>query len=724
MRQVFLEKGAIVVKEVSRPLLDEHSVLVSVQYSFISSGTEVATISNANSSILSNVPYKIKKVIESVADVGIEGTKALIKGKLVGQSTMIGYSCAGRILEVGAKVTRFRSGDLVACAGAGLANHADLICVPEHLVAKVTSQEHLKAASITTIGAIALQGIRRAQPQLGETVCVIGLGLLGQITVQLAKLSGCTVVGIDLIPERLALAQQLGADYVYNAQDELLKKEIDFLTQHYGVDHTLVTAASKSDAIMQQAMELTRKKGNVVIVGDVGLKLERDPFYKKEINVLISCSYGPGRYDTLYEQKGIDYPYAYVRWTEQRNMQSFVDLLEKGGLNLAPLISKEADIENAAQAYEELKSQSALGVVLCYGVRQEKQELTANNACANAADTQGRFLPARKEKLRVGIVGAGGFAKIKLLPAIAKIDGIKINAVVDADMGNALSVSKLYGAAQALSYDDQLFQDDLVDVVVIASPHKFHCDQAMRALKSGKAVFMEKPMVSDYEQYARFSTFLHRFSDAPLCVDYNRSFSPYMQKIKKAIEKRHSPLMVHYRMNAGYISKDHWVQSDVGAGRIIGEACHIVDLFCFLTDAKPLAVSVEAMHTAKDDIFPTDNFSAQLTFEDGSICTLLYTSLGHNQLGKERMELFFDGKTIVMDDYAQLHGFGFPNTFHETTVSPDKGHEALIHQFFTSIKQPSFMPPIPFDRLALVAQLTLIIDALACQGGGTKEIGI
>lgn len=723
MRQLFLEKGAIVVKEVSRPLLDEHSVLVSVQYSFISSGTEVATISNANSSIFSNVPYKIKKVIESVSDVGIEGTKALIKGKIVGQSTVIGYSCSGRILEVGAKVTRFRTGDLVACAGAGLANHADLVCVPEHLIAKVTKEEHLKLASITTIGAIALQGVRRASPQLGETVCVIGLGLLGQITVQLAKLAGCTVIGIDLLDERLTLAKELGADYVYNAQDPLLKKDIEFLTQHHGVDHTLITAASKSDAIMQQAMELTRRKGKVVIVGDVGLKLERDPFYKKEIDVLISCSYGPGRYDSTYEQKGIDYPYAYVRWTEQRNMQSFVQLLEQGKLKLAPLMSVETDIEHAAVAYEQITKQSALGVVLRYGSKQESPESKAEDTIS-PTDKNIRFLPARAEKLRVGIVGAGGFAKIKLLPLMAKIDGIKINAVVDADMGNALSISKLYGAARALSHDDELFSDDLVDVVVIASPHKFHCDQAMRALKSGKAVFMEKPMVSDYEQYARFATFLHRFSDAPLCVDYNRSFSPFMQKVKRSIEKRHSPLMIHYRMNAGYISKDHWVQSDIGAGRIIGEACHIVDLFCFLTDSKPLAVSVEAMHTAKDDIFPTDNFSAQITFEDGSICTLLYTSLGHNQLGKERMELFFDGKTIVMDDYAQLHGFGFPNTFHETTVAPDKGHEALLNQFFDSIKQPSFVPPISFDRLALVAHLTLMIDALACQGGGTKEIGL
>lgn len=716
MRQLFLEKGNAVVKEVCQPLLDEYSVLVSVHYSFISSGTEVATINNAQASLISNVPYKIKKVLESVKLNGIEATKALIKGKLSGELQAIGYSCSGSVIATGAKVRNVRPGDWVACAGSSLANHADMVCVPEHLVVRVENPEHLKAASLTTIGAIALQGIRRANPQLGETVCVLGLGLLGQITVQLAKLSGCTVIGIDLVAERLDLAKKMGADHIYNAADPQIKKEIEFATQQHGVDCTIITAASKSDAIIQQAMEFTRRKGKVVLVGDVGMNVSRDPLYKKEIDFLISCSYGPGRYDALYEQKGQDYPLAYVRWTEQRNLQAFVQLIEQKKISADLLITAETDLANVPQAYEKLKNRQALGIVLNYGPKEDV--LKSEHQLQKPV----HFVPAARAQWRVGFVGAGGFAKIKLMPIIARLESAKINAVVDADIATSMNVSNIYGAARALTADDELFSEDLVDVVVIASPHKFHCDQAIKALRHGKAVFLEKPMVTDKDQLQRFVSLLATYPNAPICVDYNRSFAPYVQKIKKEVAKRHSPLVVHYRMNAGFIPKEHWVQTDIGAGRIIGEACHIVDLFCYLTDSKPVSVSVEAVHASTNNIFPTDNFSAQIRFADGSICTLLYTALGHAQLGKERMELFFDSKTIVMDDFTQLHGFGFPSTFNETTLSPDKGHETLLTMFFKHLNAPAFEPPISFDRLKTTAELTLIIDQLACEGGGEKQL--
>jgi predicted dehydrogenase/threonine dehydrogenase-like Zn-dependent dehydrogenase len=727
MRHLFLEKGEVVVKEVCQPLLDDHAVLVSVYYSFISSGTEVATISNAQASLLSNIPDKIKKVLESVSSHGIEGTKALIKGKLKGQVQLLGYSCSGRVIAVGSKITKFRAGDFVACAGAGFANHADIVCVPENLVAKINDASILKSASITTIGAIALQGIRRAHLQLGETVCVLGLGLLGQITVQLAKLSGCTVIGIDLLQERLDAAKQLGADYVYCASDDMVQKEIEFLTQHYGVDVTLITAASKSDAIMQQAMEITRKKGKVVLVGDVGLNVSRDPFYKKEIDFLISCSYGPGRYDAQYEQKGQDYPFAYVRWTENRNMQAFVQLLEQRKLNIDILISQEISLDDIQDAYACIKEKQALGIVLCYGskceinsVDTQKKDLTHKDEIVQKKEF--RFVPAQKDTLRVGFVGAGGFAKIKLMPIVSNIKAVTINAIVDADISTSLNACKLFGGARALVNDHDLFNDDLVDVVIIASPHKYHCEQALRALEHGKAVFLEKPMVTDFEQFERLRTFLDNHKQAPFCVDYNRSFAPFIQKIKKAIEKRHSPLMVHYRMNAGFISKEHWVQTDIGAGRIIGEACHIFDLFCYLTEAKPVSVSVEALHAATDDIFPTDNFSTQITFDDGSICSLLYTALGHAGLGKERMEIFYDSKSIVMDDYIKLQGYGLPHNFNEVTKHADKGHKNLISLFFNQLRQPQFTAPISLQRLNTAAQLTLMIDKLACEGGGSKQI--
>lgn len=719
MRQVFLSKGTVSLKEVCQPLLDDNSVLVLVRYSFISSGTEVATLKQAQSSVLfSNIPQKVKKVLESVAQNGVQGTRELIRGRLQGEVQTLGYSCSGQVAAVGKNIKNLKVGDFVACAGAGLASHAEIVCVPENLVVKVSEEKFLRAASLTTIGAIALQGVRRAQPQLGETVCVIGLGLLGQITVQLLKRAGCTVVGIDIMPDRLRLAKRLGADKLLNASLDDVNAEIAFFTEHYGVDSAIITAASQSDTIVQQAMEVTRKKGKVVVVGDVGLNLQRAPFYAKEIDFLISCSYGPGRYDASYEREGKDYPYAFVRWTENRNMQSFLSLIEQDKIDVHSLIAHEVPLHEVEKAYDLLKSGSGLGLVLNYGTSLSDAVVPQEH---NSQQAEVTFAPALNETVRVGLIGAGGFAKIKLMPIVTHIKKVKINAVVDSDVANSMNAKNLYGAAKALVNDKDLFQEDLVDALVIASPHKFHCEQILNGLRHGKAVFCEKPMVTSFEQLDALNAFLDKNAATRLCVDYNRSFAPYMQKIKKALQGRSTPLVAHYRMNAGYIPAQHWVQSEIGAGRIIGEACHIFDLFYFLTDAHPVAVSVEALHPTQKDLFATDNFSAQVSFSDGSICTLLYTALGHADLGKERLELFFDGKTIVMNDYKELYGFGMPSSFAEKTNSPDKGHEALVQAFFESIKKETFVPPISFERLRSVAQLTLTIDQLACQGGGKKE---
>ena len=733
MRQVFLEKGTVVVKDVCRPLLDDFSILVSVHYSFVSSGTELATIQHSKQNqIFQNVPQKIKKVLESVSKNGIEGTKALIKGKLKGNLQNLGYSCSGRVIAVGKKVRNFREGDYVACAGAGLANHADIVCVPELLAVKLRDKRFLKAGSLTTVGAIALQGIRRAGLQLGETVCVIGLGLLGQITIQLAKLSGCRVVGIDLIPDRIRLARRFGATLGLNAAQDEVRKEIEFLTGHHGVDSTIITAASQSDSIVQQAMEVTRKKGRVVLVGDVGLNLQRSPFYKKEIDFLISCSYGPGRYDQKYEREAKDYPYAFVRWTENRNMQAFVNLMQNGAIDVDGLIAHEASLEKVEQAYEMLRCGKGLGVVLNYlPLRHSCETQAAQDRPKQEPKDEDKieeeqkdlkFRPVVRDKIRVGVVGAGGFAKVKLMPIISKIKKVEINAIVDADIGNATNNCRLYAAAKALTDDRDLFKEDLVDAVVIASPHKFHSSHITNALRSGKAVFCEKPMVTDYNQLHRVADFFKKHPEAFLCVDFNRSFSPYMQKIKQVIKNRTTPLVIHYRMNARYIPGDHWVQTEVGAGRIIGEACHIFDLFSFLTDARPVSVSAEALHAQQEDIFSSDNFTAQIRFDDGSICSLLYSAVGHADLGKERMELFFDGKSIVMNDYKELTGFGLPRSFNEKTSSPDKGHEQLLKQFFRSLTEKG-VSPISFDRLYQVSELSLIVDSLVAAGGGEKERG-
>jgi predicted dehydrogenase/threonine dehydrogenase-like Zn-dependent dehydrogenase len=734
MRQVFLDKGNITVKEVAEPSLDDHLVLVAVRYSLISSGTELATINQAKTGIFNNVPHKIKKVLESIKLNGLQATTSLIKEKIRGDVQSLGYSCSGQVIAVGKKVKNIRAGDLVACAGAGYANHADLVCVPESLVVPVRNEQFLRAASLTTLGAIALQGVRQADVVIGEYVAVIGLGLLGQLTVQLAKKSGAFVIGIDLLPDRVALARQHGADVAFQVSEHDIIAEIAFLTNHYGVDVTIITAASTSNEIIQQAMQITRKKGRVVVVGDIGLTVSRDPFYQKEIDLRISCSYGPGRYDPSYEEFSNDYPYAYVRWTENRNMQAFVSLLERQEIVIDNLISKEATLETVEYVYKQLQEKEVIGILLNYRKEyvshgavkttltpQEAQDYTSHDP---SVKNQLKFIPAKKDSVRVGFVGVGGFAKIKLLPIVSKLKNTSIDAIVDADISNSMSVSRTYGAAKAYACDNELFQQDIVDAVVIASPHKFHCDQALMALKKGKAVFLEKPMVTSFEQLERLRQFFREYPEAPFCVDYNRSFSPFMQKIKAAVDHRHAPMMVHYRMNAGYVPKEHWIQTAIGAGRIIGEACHIIELFCFLVGSKPRTVSVEAIHASRDDIFPTDNLTVQIRFAEGSICSLLYTALGHKTLSKERMEVHFDGKTIIMDDYMKLEGYGMPSSFAESTPFPNKGHETLLNQFFTSFRKGYNATPIAWDHLDMVAELTLIIDQLACRGGGEHEFQV
>lgn len=722
MRQLFLEKGTVAIKEVCEPLLDDHSILVSVHYSFISSGTEIASIVHAKQSVLfSNVPQKIKQLFESIAMQGADQANDLMQGRLQRMAQQLGYSCSGQVIAIGKKVQSVRVGDFVACAGAGVANHADIVCVPEHLIVKLSDERHLKGASIVAIGAIALQGIRRAELQIGETVCVIGLGLLGQLTVQLAKNAGCRVVGIDIVQERLDLAASLGADKVFNCAEQNVVDDVKYFTNQYGADATIITAASKSDTVMQQAMEMTRKKGTVVLVGDVGLHLEREPFYAKEIDFKISCSYGPGRYDAAYE-KGQDYPYAYVRWTENRNMQAIVTLIEQGALAIDRIITTQINFHDIAKVQQEFAQQHGLGAILWYKDSKHTAHHAVQKEFALEAPQEIRFTPARRNELNVAVIGAGPFAQSTLMPIMRNIRNVNITTVVDANVANSIGVSHQYGAACALVNDTDLFSYNEVDAVLIASRHKLHAEQSLRALQQGKAVFLEKPMVTDFEQLEQFRAFLKRHPSIPFCVDYNRSFAPFITKIKRAIAQRSSPLVIHYRMNAGFIPKEHWIQTESGAGRLIGEACHIFDLFCFLTEAKPRSVSVEALQSSHDNLFPTDNFSVQISFNDGSICSLLYTSLGDSGLGMERMELFFDSKAIVMDDYMSLRGYGLPKAFNDYVQEPDRGHRALIGGFFNGLLREEYKPLISHERLLSVAELTLIIDKLACEGGGEKSL--
>lgn len=712
-RQVFLKKGKVQTDLVSAPLISSRNVLIRVHYSFISSGTEGATIAASGKGLLakyvSHVAQNTQKMVDAVKEHGITGTMALLKEKN-NKLMPLGYSCSGQVIAVGADVEKFSVGDFVACAGSTSAYHSDIVCVPQNLIVRVRRQENLKSASLCAIGAIALQAVRRSQIQLGESVCVIGLGLIGQIIVQLLKKSGCTVIGVDVQQERLDLAKKSGADYVFNPLGCDVVKEVETITGHHGVDVTIISAASQSGDIIQQAMQATRRKGRVVLVGDVAIDFDRDPFYSKEIDFLISCSYGPGRYDATYENDGSDYPYAYVRWTENRNMMCFVDLLEKGDLKTDLLISGQYSINDANKAYDSLQAGNVLGVVLTYDLKASPNEQKKTLAVQQRST----------EVVRVGVVGVGGFAKTKILPLLAAAKNVSIKSIIDADIANATTIAQIYKAESAGNDCKKISADEDIDAVIIATPHGLHASQAIDCLSAGKAVLVEKPAAVSFEQFAQLKQ-VANYSNVPFCVDFNRSCSPFMQKIKQVVVTRINPMIITYRMNAGYLPKTHWIQSSTNRGRIVGEACHIFELFCFLTDAQPLAVSVSSLHPLTDDHLLTDNVVAVLHMSDGSTCSLTYTSLGHSAVSKEYMEIFFDGKTIVMNDFTDLTGFGIAKKFNEKNCTPDKGHAQLIKDFFKAVQEQGPMP-IPLERIFWATEVSLIVDKLARMGGGYEML--
>ena len=655
MKQVLIKKGSVIVDNVPAPLIDPDSVLVEVAYSLISAGTEMTGVQQSGKPLVKQAleqPEKVRKLVDYMRQHGVQKTVARVQGK-INDGVPTGYSCSGIVIQVGENITDIEPGQLVACAGAGKANHAEIVLVPRNLVVKVPDGCDLRDAASTTLGAIALQGVRRADPRLGEIVAVIGLGLVGQITVQLLLAAGCRVIGIDLDRRRVELAKKMGMDVGFMPSETDLLTEVQHFTAGYGVDSTIIAAASQSDAIVQQAMEITRKKGRVVVVGAVGLGVQRSPFYEKELDFLISCSYGPGRYDGQYEEKGVDYPYAYVRWTENRNMAEYLRLIAEGRLNIRPLLEQAYDISDAAEAYETLNvnADKPLGVLLTYGLGQVD--------LARKQETKVTLRPFKaRDKINIAVIGAGGFAKGMRLPNLQKLSDLyHIRAIVSATGTNAKATARQFEADYATSNYDDVLADDTVDMVLISTRHHWHARQAIAAARAGKAIFLEKPMALNQTELDELIAVLEE-AQVPFMVGFNRRFSPAVQRAKEIIAGRQNPLMVFYRMNAGYLPPEHWTQTKEGGGRIIGEACHIVDLFQYLIGASVTEVSATAITPQTGHILSGDNVTITLSYEDGSVATLLYTALGSQDFGKEYMELYADGKVLVLDDYRALRVYG------------------------------------------------------------------
>jgi len=702
VKQILVSKGSIKVEDVPAPLVGDQEILVQVHYSCISTGTEVAGVKSSGESLYKKAlkkPQNVKKVLEMIRTQGLKKTIVRVKSE-TDIAKPIGYSASGLVLEVGKEIKDIKQGDRAACAGAGIANHAEFIAVPRNLMVKVPQDLPLDIASTVTLGSISMQGVRRADPRLGEYVAVIGLGILGQLTSQMLKANGSKVIGIDIDRKRVDIALSLGIDRGLNPGEDNIIDEVIGFSDGFGVDSVIITASTENSEIINQAMEMCRKKGRVVIVGAVGLNLRREEFYKKELDVLISTSYGPGRYDEQYELYGKDYPYAYIRWTENRNMEEYLCLLKDKKINIKPLIEKVYPIENASKAYEELKigGSRPLIVLLEYNKESVLERKTIVSTTKKIS----------KEKINVALIGAGGFAKGTHLPNLKKLNNFyNIYAISDKDGNNAKSIAKEYGSSYATTDFREVLKDKNVNMAIIATRHNLHTQISIEAAKAGKAVFVEKPMALNGGELKKLVQVLEE-TKVPFMVGFNRRFSSYAQRIKEVIGNRQNPMIINYRMNAGFIPKEHWVHTEEGGGRNIGEACHIYDLFNFLTESENESVSASSINPKTENYARNDNFVAIIKYKDGSVCNLVYTSLGTKEVTKEQMDIYVDGKIIHLNDYKELEIFGTKIKNMGTKVQ-HKGHYEEMIQFAKSIKEGDGYP-IPLWQLIQATNISFEVE--------------
>lgn len=658
MKQVLIKAGSAVVSEVPAPFVGRSNILVQVGHSCVSVGTEMAGVRMSGLPLYRRAlkqPEAVKQVLAMIGEQGLKRTIDRVSGKLAAGAPT-GYSAAGRVIAVGDDVEGFAVGDLVACAGAGIANHAEIIDVPVNLAAALPDGVGTEIGSTVTLGAIALQGVRRAQPTLGETFVVVGLGVLGQITAQLLKANGCRVIGIDLDPKRIETALGNGMDVGLEPSAEDYVARVAMHTDGIGADGAIVTAASASHNIISDAMRACRKKGRVVLVGDVGLNLNRADFYQKELDFLISSSYGPGRYDPVYEEGGQDYPLPYVRWTENRNMQAYLDLLAAGRIRLDGFFGEPYPVDRAGEAYEALKTEGEkpLMVLLSYPAAADAAR-TRRVAIAPPAPAAG--------KLRVAVAGASVFTQSVHLPNLLALRAdYEIRAVMSRTGANARAVAASAEAAYCTTDFAEILADPDIDLVLIGTRHDLHAGMALESLRAGKHVFVEKPLALTHEELDAIGAFYAERPEGPvLMTGFNRRFAPAISHIRALLAGRTTPIIANYRMNAGYLPLDHWLQGPEGGSRNLGEACHIYDLFCALCGSADVA-RIEALSAApySPQWVRTDNFVATIGFADGSVCTLTYTAMGDKAFPKEQMDVFVDGKVIHLHDYKRVdvHGGG------------------------------------------------------------------
>ncbi|MGH7496838.1 MAG: bi-domain-containing oxidoreductase [bacterium] len=708
MKQVIqsYRTGQLEVMEAPAPLLRKGRVLVQTAYSLISAGTERAKLDIAKKSLLAKArsrPDLVKKVLQKARQDGPWRTWLSVWQRL-NTPVSLGYSSAGVILEVAEDVVGLKRGDQVACAGE-YANHAETIAVPQNLVARVPESVGLDRAAFAAVGAIALQGVRQAGLQIGERVAVIGLGLIGLLTVQILKASGCQTIGLDVAPNHLMLGKQLGCLEVISIDDRDLLDKVQAFTGGHGVDATIIAAATRSSRPIEQAGAITREKGRVVVVGAVGMNMSRDAYYRKELDLRFSRSYGPGRYDPKYEEKGLDYPFAYVRFTARRNMQCFLELIRNQQVELHAIITHRFPIAQAAQAYALVQARPRvyhLGVLLEY--RHE----------ASRSPTRIDLKPKpNSHPIVVGVIGAGNYATAHLLPYLQQNAGVTLGTLCTATGTTALHIAKEFGFRSVDSDCGKIISGS--DAIVIATRHQDHASYAMRALQQGKSVFVEKPLVMNLEELEKITAIATHSCHGSIMAGFNRRFSPAIEMVKAHFASRRGPKQVLIRVNAGPLPHDHWIHDpEAGGGRLLGEACHFIDLIVALTEAT--IETVGALAIPRPDRLPAlwEDFSITLRMSEGSVGTLVYTSKGDTGLSKEHIEVFSEGKIGVINDFKSIELWSGGRKVKRKWLVQDKGQKNQVEAWIRGLQ--SGESPMPFHEIANVHQACLAAVRALRQG--------
>ena len=671
-----LKKGDTILEDVPAPLVRKGYVLIKTHRSLVSLGTEKMLVEFGKSNLISKArqqPEKVKQVLDKIKTEGLLPTMEAVFNKL-DEPLPLGYCNAGEVIAVGEGVSEFRVGDRVASNG----HHAEIVCIAKNLVAKIPENVSYEEASFTVIGSIGLQGIRLVNPTIGETVVVIGLGLIGLITVQLLLANGCNVIGFDFDSRKVEMAKNSGAN-AFIASNVDVVKIVEEYTGGIGADAVLITASTKSNDVISQAAQMSRKKGRIVLVGVIGLNIQRADFFKKELSFQVSSSYGPGRYDDDYESKGIDYPIAYVRWTEKRNFEAVLNAISRKQLNVNSLITERLALKEYQKIYSNMGGAS-IASILEYDY---SSELGQNTVAV-------KIFSNRPGKGVLGIIGAGNFTKMTVLPAL-KNSGAHYKYISSAGGLSAKSLANKYGFEFSTTDYKEILNDKEVDIVMITTRHDMHAAMVTDAIKAGKNIFVEKPLALNTIELESIITEYEKLSDPiSITVGFNRRFSPHSQKAKKLIGN--APMNIIATMNAGFIPPDVWVQDmKVGGGRIIGEACHFIDLLTYLTGSQVTSVVMNAMGINPEE--NTDNAVITLKFANGSQGVINYFSNGSKEYAKERIEIFSQGRILVLDNFRKLKGYGFKD-FSSMSTSLDKGHKSQFVKLIKQIKEggPSIIP--------------------------------